>query len=288
MRSPLSSLSLLRPRTEREALAAMTASEAPRPIAGGTDLYVTLHAGASHGSAYLDLSRIKPWQRIEHDARGVTLGATVTFLRIQEDAAIRRRLPALAAAAAEVGAWPIQARATIGGNIANASPAGDSLPVLLAYDAIVHLRSVRGTREVPFAELLTGYRTLAMERDELIAAVRIPDPARGVTTFFRKVGTRRAQSISKVVFCAAFGFDAKGRTSHVRLAYGSMAATTRRAALAEAAFMGQKPAAALEAAVAALAQDLTPIDDVRSDAAYRADIAARLLEQCVRVVAGKR
>jgi CO/xanthine dehydrogenase FAD-binding subunit len=288
MRSPLSTLSLLRPRTEREALAAMAVPTAPRPIAGGTDLYVTLHAGASHGGAYLDLSRIKPWQRIEHDARGVTLGATATFLRMQADAAIRRRLPALAAAAAEVGAWPIQARATIGGNIANASPAGDSLPVLLAHDAVVRLASLRGVREVPFAELLTGYRTLAMEHDELIASVRIPYPARGVRTFFRKVGTRRAQSISKVVFCAAFGFDAKGRTSHVRLAYGSMAATTRRALAAEAAFLGQKPKAALAAAVAALAQDLSPIDDIRSDAAYRVDVAGRLLEQCVRVVGAKR
>ena len=288
MRSALSTLALLRPRTARDALTAMAQTPRPTPIAGGTDLYVTLHAGIGHGETYLDLSRVKPWAAIAADTRGIHIGALVTFLRIRDDRTIRRRLPALAAAAAEVGAWPIQARATIGGNIANASPAGDSLPVLLAHDAVVVLRSATTVREVPFADLFTGYRTLAATPGELIAAVRIPFPARGVRSFFRKVGTRRAQSISKVVFCGTLARDSKGRVTHVRLAFGSMAATTRRARAAEAAFLGRKPAQGLQAACAALAQDLAPIDDIRSEADYRSDVAARLLEQFVRVTTAKR
>src|SRR5439155_22873638 len=128
----------------------------------------------------------------------------------------------------EVGAWQIQNRATLAGNIANASPAGDSLPVLLAHDAVVHVASVRGARAIAFGELYTGYRALAMAPDELITAIDVPFAPARARPFFRKVGTRRAQSISKVVFCGLLRCGRRGRIDHARLAYGSVAPVTLR------------------------------------------------------------
>lgn len=285
MKSALSTLELLRPRTLEEALHFIAAKNRPTPLAGGTDLFVELNAGTARATRYMDLSRLAELKQVLVTPRLVTIGAGVTFRTLREHAEIRRRFPSLAAAASEVGAWQIQNRATIGGNIANASPAGDSLPVLLAHDAVVHVRSVRGAREIPFAELYTGYRKLALRPDELITAVTLPSaPARG-HAFFRKVGTRRAQSISKVVFAGLVAFAVDGTVSHVRLAYGSMAATPARAKRAEAALLGARIGpAAIAAARAALAADFTPIDDVRSERDYRASVAANVLEQFLRGV----
>jgi len=287
MRAALSTLEVVRPRTLDEALAALAGAHRPTPIAGGTDLFVYLNAGTLADGRFLDLGGLAALRGIRVGAESATLGALTTFSEIREHALLRRRLPALAAAASEVGAWAIQNRATIGGNIANASPAGDSLPVLLAHDAIVHVRSARGAREIGYGVFHTGYRRLALASDELITAVTVPLPLRGVRTFFRKVGTRRAQSISKVVFCGAMGLDAKGRVALVRLAYGSMAPTPVRATAAEAELLGRKPTEALAAARAALGEQLKPIDDVRSDRGYRMAVAGNVLEQFVRVIGTK-
>mgnify|MGYP003694328319 CR=1 FL=1 len=141
---------------------------------------------------------------------GLEIGALATFRELGEHAVVRRRFPSLAAAAAEVGGWQIQSRATIAGNIANASPAGDSLPVLLAHDAVVRARSVRGGRDIPFTDFYRGYRVLALEPDEMITSVVLPFPPARATAQFRKVGTRRAQSISKVVFAGLVATDRAG------------------------------------------------------------------------------
>jgi CO/xanthine dehydrogenase FAD-binding subunit len=287
MRAALSTLEVVRPRTLEQALEALAATERPTPLAGGTDLFVYLNAGTLADRRYLDLGGLDALRGIRVGAESAVIGALTTFSEIRAHAALRRRLPALAAAASEVGAWAIQNRATLGGNIANASPAGDSLPVLLAHDAIVHARSVRGARDIGYGAFHTGYRELALAGDELITAVTVPLPLRGVRTFFRKVGTRRAQSISKVVFCGTMGLDAKGRVALVRLAYGSMAPTPVRAVAAEAAFAGRRPLEALAEARAALAKQLKPIDDVRSDRDYRMTVAGNLLEQFVRTVTAR-
>ncbi|MFI5371643.1 MAG: FAD binding domain-containing protein [Candidatus Eisenbacteria bacterium] len=282
MRTALSTLEVVRPRTLDEALAALASEPRPTPLAGGTDLLVYLNAGTLDARRYLDLGGLPALRGIRAGRESVTLGALTTFSEIRAHPLLRRRLPALAAAAAEVGAWAIQNRATLGGNIANASPAGDSLPVLLAHEAIVHARSWHAERVIDYGALHTGYRTLALAPDELITAITVPFPPRDVTTFFRKVGTRRAQSISKVVFCGWLQLDAKGRVSESRLAYGSMAPVPVRATSAETAFAGRPPLEALADARAALERDLTPIDDVRSDREYRMTVAGRLLEQLVR------
>ena len=288
MRTALGTLALETAKDARSALAAMASEPHPTPIAGGTDLYVTLHAGANPATRFLDLSRVKAWRGITTGRDHAVIGALTTFAAIRDDATIQRRLPALVAAAREGGAWPIQTRATLGGNIANASPAGDSLPVLLAHDATIELCSVHGEREIPYDEFHVGYRRSVREPEELITRVLVPFPRRGSSVFFRKVGTRRAQSISKVVFCGRIERDARGRVTLARLAFGSMAAMPVRARRAEEALVGRTFAAALADAVAALPADLTPIDDIRSEGVYRAEVAGRLLEQFARVATARR
>jgi len=303
MRSALSTLEVARPRDLAHALKLLHASlGAGRlvPLAGGTDLFVTLNSGVVPGRRFLDLGSLRELRGVREQGGRLVLGALTTFSEIREHALVRRRYPALAAAAAEIGAWQIQNRGTLGGNIANASPAGDSLPVLLAFEAVVHACSVRGTREVPFTALFRGYRDLALEPDELIAAVSLPDPdappplragaaRRGARRprakqFFRKVGTRRAQSISKVVLAGLLRLGRDGRVDLARIALGSVAPVTLRAGRAEHALLGARPSAAVAAAArAALLDDIAPIDDLRSDREYRRRVSGNLLEQFLRV-----
>jgi len=292
MRSPLSTLELVRPRSLEHALEALHASLAAErltPLAGGTDVYVYLNAGQLPARRYLDLTPLAELRGILAKRDGVTIGALSTFREIGRHAVVRRRFPSLVAAAAEVGAWQIQARATIGGNIANASPAGDSLPVLLAHDAAVHVRSARGAREVAFDRLFRGYRDLALEPDELITAIALPFPPPRSIPFFRKVGTRRAQSISKVVFCGLLVRGANGAIQAARLAFGSVAPVPVRARHAERTLIGGKPGLGAAArARAALARDIAPIDDIRSDRDYRMAVAGNLVEQFLRVAAAEK
>jgi CO/xanthine dehydrogenase FAD-binding subunit len=207
----------------------------------------------------------------------VRIGALATFDAIARHPACAA-WPMLPQAARVVGAAQIQNRATIGGNIANASPAGDSLPVLLAYDAVVRVASVRGERDIPFAALYTGYRRLAVEPDELIVSVSLPERPEGTIEVLRKVGTRAAQSISKVVFAGVIRRGRGGIVNHARLAWGSVAPTTIRATGAESALLGSLlDPAAVERSLAALDGDIAPIDDIRSDREYRADVARALL-----------
>jgi CO/xanthine dehydrogenase FAD-binding subunit len=286
MKTALSTLVVERPKHLDEALGILAASvvrERTIPIAGGTDLFVYLNAGTLRGTRYLDLGRLRELRGIEVTRAGVVIRALTTFYELRMHRDIRRRLPSLAIAASEVGALQIQHRATIAGNIANASPAGDSLPVLLAHDAVVAVRSVRGRRDIPFAQFHLGYRQLAIEPDELITEVMIPTPPSGAFAFFRKVGTRRAQSISKVVFCGLLAPHARGRDPHVRLAYGSVAPVPVRALHAEATLRGGRPSVALAAqARAALADDIAPIDDIRSNREYRLEVAGNVLDQFLR------
>jgi CO/xanthine dehydrogenase FAD-binding subunit len=284
MKTALSQLTVERPRNFAHALTLLHDSlgdERLVPLAGGTDLFVYLHAGTQRGSRFLDLSTLSGMRVISSGRGGLSAGAMATF-----DAIARHRAcagwPMLVQAARVVGAAQIQNRATLGGNIANASPAGDSLPVLLAYDATVHVASVRGERSIAFAELYTGYRRLAIEPDELIVAVTLPPRPANTHELFRKVGTRAAQSISKVVFAGA-ARCARGVVEHVRLAWGSVAPTPVRSLAVERVLLGAKPSPAVaQAALAALADDIAPIDDIRSERDYRESVARAVLAQFLR------
>jgi CO/xanthine dehydrogenase FAD-binding subunit len=284
VRAALADLEIARPKTLAEALAEVDGPTPAVPIAGGTDLYVYLNAGALEARRFVDLWGVRELRGIRDSGKNFRLCALTTMSQIRENAPLARRYPALAAAAAEVGGRQIQNRATLAGNIANASPAGDSLPALLAYDAIVQARSVRGGRTIPFERLYLGYHKLALAPGELIVAVELPPPAPRAVHFFRKVGTRRAQSISKVVCAGLLRLDREGRVEHVRLAYGSMAPVPLRARAAEEALLDEKlTSATLSRARAALAHDLSPIDDIRSDREYRSAVAGNMLEQFLRL-----
>lgn len=237
------------------------------PLAGATDLYVALNFGTLQGTRFLDLWLLEPLRRIESRGATLSLGALVTYTSLTRSRLVKQRLPMLVDAARQVGGVQIQNRGTIGGNIANGSPAGDTLPVFAAVDAVVVVRSAAAERRIPFGEFYSGYRASVVRPDELIVAVEIP-PVEG-RQWFRKVGTRAAQAISKVVMAGV-------RSTSPRVALGSVGPVVVRAREAERALEGRKE---IDAAVAALAQDISPIDDVRSTAEYRRVVAGNLLRQ---------
>ncbi|TAK02637.1 MAG: hypothetical protein EPO36_01385 [Chloroflexota bacterium] len=258
------------------------------PIAGGTDIMVRITGELGPvPERMLDLSRLDELEGISLEDGSLALGARTTYTELRRSTLCREHAPALVEAAATIGAAQIQNRGTLGGNIANASPAGDTLPVLLAMDADIEVGGHRGERRVPAAGFFPGYRQTALAPDELILRIRIPLAA-GRVTRFRKVGTRRAQAISKVVM--AVSWRAHGPSagwSDVRVALGSVAATPIRAAAAEAALEGARPSPeTADAAAEALADELTPIDDVRSTGDYRRMVAARILHRIVRDAGG--
>ena len=275
------------PRQLDEAYAILT--EGPvRPIAGGTDLMVALTAELGEPPArILDLWRLDALRGIALDGDAVSLGALTTYTEIRRSALCREHLPVLVEAAATIGAAQIQNRGTIGGNVVNASPAGDTLPVLLAADASFVVGSVRGERTVAAAEFWPAYRQTALAPDELLVRIRIPLRA-GRELRYRKIGTRRAQSISKVVMALGWRDGAPAAPStDVRLALGSVAATPIRAYATEAVLEGRSPTPeTADRAAETLAGELAPIDDVRSTAEYRRLAAARVLHRLIREAGG--
>ena len=275
------------PRSLEEAYAILAAAP-HRPMAGGTDLLVQITGELGPPpERVIDLWRVEALRGISLEERAVVLGALTTFTDIRRSAICREHVPALVEAAATIGAVQIQNRATIGGNIANASPAGDSLPVLLASDAEIVVGGARGERSIPAADFWVAYRRIALEPDELVLRVRIPLTA-GREIRFRKVGTRRAQAISKVVLAVAWREHGRaGGWSDVRLALGSVAPTPIRAAATEAVLEGSRPTpATADRAAETLASELRPIDDVRSTADYRRTVAARVLHRLIREAGG--
>ena len=266
---------------------ALLASGPWRPVAGGTDLLVQItgELGPLPERA-LDIWGLEELRGIGLADGWLTVGALTTYTAIRRSSVVREHLPALAEAAATIGAVQIQNRGTIGGNIVNASPAGDSLPVLLATDAVIVLGGTRGEREVEASAFFTGYRRTARADDELVLRVRIPLPA-GRTVRFRKVGTRRAQAISKVVIALSWNTDGHAEWRDVRVALGSVAERPIRSRAAEEALEGAQPTPqTADRAAAAVAAEIKPIDDVRSTAVYRRAVTARVLHRLVRDAGG--
>ena len=279
------------PRSLADAFAALSGSSADdplTPIAGGTDVMVRITGEIGEPPArMLDLSRLDELRGTSSDGGAISIGALTTYTEIRRSAPCREHLPALVEAAATIGAAQIQNRGTLGGNIANASPAGDTLPVLLALDAQFVVGGARGERTIPASEFWVAYRRTALAPDELILRIVIP-VAGGREARFRKVGTRRAQAISKVVLALAWRDDgSSGGWRDVRVALGSVADRPIRARAAEAALEGRAPTPeAADAAAEALVAEITPIDDVRSTADYRRTVAARVLHRLVRDAGG--
>ena len=260
--------SLLQPRSVPDALK-MLRDEGPLvPMAGCTDLFVALNFGTLRDTRFVNLWGLDRLRTIDVRGGMLAIGALATHSDLVRSPLVRTRIPMLAAAAREVGGVQIQNRGTLGGNVANASPAGDTLPVLAAADATVVLISAAGTRRVAFNQFYTGYRQTVRRPDELIAGFEIP-VIRG-TQWFRKVGTRAAQAISKIVI-AGIRPEPGGA---VRLALGSVAPTVIRATRTEAALSS---GTSIEEAQQILLEEIVPIDDIRSTAEYRRRVAANLL-----------
>ena len=267
MRSAVSPLELRRPRSVDEALRIMRDEEGLVPLAGATDLYVGLNFGTLPHRRFLNIWGLSPLRRIMLAGDTLRIGALATFCALIRSRHVRARLPMLVQAARQVGGAQIQNRGTLGGNIANGSPAGDTLPVLAAAEAIVVLQSAGGERRIPFRELYTGYRETVRRSDELIVAIEVP-PLEGAQ-WFRKVGTRAAQSISKVVMAGV-------RAGSPRIALGSVAPTVVRLPRTEQALA---QGAGIEDAKRTLDAEIRPIDDLRSTAAYRRRVSGNLLRR---------
>lgn len=253
-----------------------------RPLAGGTDLLVQIAGEIGEPpERVLDIWALHELRGISVEPDALVIGALTTYTDLRRSPLVAEHVPALAQAASTIGAAQIQNRGTLGGNVMNASPAGDTLPVLLALGAELVLGSANGERRIHADDFWPSYRTTAARDDELLIRIRLPiAPNRQVR--FRKIGTRRAQAISKVVM--ALAWTATGETwSEVRLTLGSVAATTVHASATEAVIEGQRPTRQIaDAAVEALTSDLSPIDDVRSTADYRRLVAGRVLHRIIR------
>ena len=256
-----------------------------QPFAGGTDLMVLLEAGKLQHRNFLSIWKFPELRGIEVAGEHALLGALTTYTEIRGHAGLAREFPLLGRAAAETGGIATQNRGTIGGNIANASPAADTPPALLVYDAELELVSANGSRWVPYRTFHSGYKQMDLRSDELIRRIRLPRAKAGWKQYYRKVGTRRAQAISKVCFAGAALIEG-GRIRDARIALGSVAPTVLRAHETEKILRGEQLAQpALQLAQNVLGREIAPIDDMRSTARYRRRVAQNLLAEFLEVIA---
>ncbi len=283
MRAYIPSYQLISPATLGEALDVLARDEGKwKPFAGGTDLMVLLEAGQLPHENYLNIWNLPELRGIEVTDSQVTLGALTTYTEVQEHATLREEFPMLCQAASETGGLAIQNRGTLGGNIVNASPAADSPPALLAYDAELELVSAKGSRTVPYHSFHTGYKQMNIRPEELLRSIRLPRPASGSRHYYRKVGTRKAQAISKVCF-AGIAWMNVDQIAEVRIALGSVAPIPIRCLQTESALRHQRVnPETLANAKAALTIEIAPIDDLRSTRDYRLKVSLNLLEDFVR------
>lgn len=247
------------------------------PFAGGTDLMVVLEMGRLPVGRYLSILGLPELEGVVVGDDEVRLGANTSYREIRDHAVLQDEFPMLVRAAIETGAIAIQNRGTLGGNIMNASPAADSPPALLAYDASVELVSVRGTRRVRYQDFHVGYKQTVKAKDELLSAIILPRRAEGDWRHhYEKVGTRSWQAISKVCFAGLARVES-GVVTTCRVGLGAVQPVPALASSLMAAMVGQPVGDGLvKLAQAAIAADVKPIDDIRSTAAYRARVAKNL------------
>ena len=266
MRTAMSELDLRIATSVKDALTILR-DEPRTPIAGATDVYVALNFGTLAPRQFLDIWELDELRTISIHEDTLVIGALTSYTAVIQSHLVGQRVPMLVEASRLVGGVQIQNRGTLGGNIANGSPAADAVPVLFAVEAIVVLRSLDGDRRIPMDSFYTGYRSTVMKPDELIVAIEIP-PVAG-KQWFRKVGTRQAQAISKIVMAAT-------RSALPRIALGSVAPTVVRAKMTEQALAS---GASIDEAAEILGTEITPIDDVRSTADYRMRVSQNLLRR---------
>jgi len=271
---------LVQPRSLRDAIDALAAAPGMEPIAGGTSLLVDLRGGRAKQEVLLDLGWIDELRGITLDSHELIIGAMATIAEVLRSPAVAEHASILAQACASFASPLVRNRATIGGNLAYASPAADTAPPLLALDAVVELRSVRGRRQVPIAEFFRGVRKTARRPDELLASIHIPRAVPGTLSAYRKLGLRKADAISVVSAAARVVVDQAGRCELARIALGAVAPTPTRVGKAEAALGKRTLTSEVAEAAAKLAAEATsPIDDVRGTVAYRKRAAEALVRR---------
>jgi CO/xanthine dehydrogenase FAD-binding subunit len=279
MRAYVPSYQLISPASLGEALDALARDHGTwKPFAGGTDLMVLLEAGKLPHQNYVNIWNLTELRGIEVDDDFVTLGALTTYTEVQEHPVLRAEFPMLCQAAKETGGIAIQNRGTLGGNIVNASPAADSPPALLAYEAELEFASKRGERRIQYSKFHTGYKQMDIAPDELLRAIRLPRITEPLRHYYRKVGTRKAQAISKVCF-AGVARTLENRIVDVRIALGSVAPIPIRCHRTEQALENKLLTnEAIADALQTLAAEIAPIDDVRSTKNYRLRVSLNLLQ----------
>ena len=277
MRSYVTDYELVAPDALESALKLLASGEGWRPIAGGTDLMVLLNAGRLLSRRFVSLRKLDQLKQITVNPNGVAIGAAVTYSQIRCHPVLQAEFPLLCQAAGWSGGIANQNQGTLGGNIANASPAADSAPPLLVYDAEIRLSSFEGDRRLRYADFHLGYKMLALRPDELIYAIDLPRRSTAWRDYGRKVGTRRAQAISKVSFAATALIDNR-RIAGLRLAFGSIAPVPLRCSKTEQFLLQQRVTPSTIAdACETLRSEISPIDDIRSTAAYRANVTQNLM-----------
>ncbi|MBC8028683.1 MAG: xanthine dehydrogenase family protein subunit M [Pyrinomonadaceae bacterium] len=253
-----------------------------KPFAGGTDLMVLLESGKLPHKNYLNIWNLGELRGIEVTDAEVTLGSLTTYTEIQSHALLREEFPMLCQAASETGGLAIQNRGTLGGNIVNASPAADSPPALLAYDAELELVSATGARRVAYQGFHTGYKQMTIRPDELLARIFLPRVSKDLRQYYRKVGTRKAQAISKTCFAATARMESE-IVADVRIALGSVAPVPLRCLKTEAIVRGVRiDHDVIQRAKNEFAGEITPIDDIRSTRNYRLRVSLNLLDDFLR------
>jgi OHCU decarboxylase len=249
------------------------------PIAGGTDVMVQYAAGKLAARKLVSLWNLPELRQIEVSADEITIGSASTYTDLREHEVITREFPLLASSASWTGGIANQNRGTLGGNIVNASPAADSLPALLIYEAELILISTRGEHRVRYTDFHTGYKKMLLAPDEMIRAISLPRRFSGYISYSRKVGARNAQAISKVCV-AALGRIVNGIGNDIRIATGSVAPVPIRLRKTESFLEGKViDQGAIQAARRIATTEIHPIDDIRSTAAYRSAVLANLIAE---------
>ena len=285
MRSNVTQYDLIAPTTLDAVLQILADSpDHYTPIAGGTELMVALGAGRLQSKKLVSLWNLEELRFIEVTPDAIIIGAGTTFTDIRKHPVIAKEFSILAQAASWTGSIANQNRGTLGGNIVNASPAADSPPALLAYDAEVTIVSTRGPRTLLYRDFHLAYKETVLEPDELLHSITISRNLKGYKSYIRKVGTRNAQAISKVAI-AALALMKKGRIEDIRIGAASVREYPARLKATEQALTGKAVTPeTIAAARAAILTEVRPIDDIRSTARYRATVAANLLEEFLRTL----
>ena len=283
----------LEARTLRQAIRMLQQhGQQARIVAGSTDFLVRWRAGFWHPDYVVNIQHVPGLSRVAYSARnGLRLGALVTIQTLEQHPAIRRHYPALAAAAASFAGVQVRNLATVGGNICNASPSGDTLPALLVYGAECRLSGPDGNRQVPLDELFTGPGQTVLAQDEVLTEITLPPPSRNTGSLYIKHSPRGAMDIATVGVASAVSVDGSGVCTDASIALGAVAPTPLRARGAEDMLRGRTlgPELLQAAAEQAMSQ-ASPIDDVRGTASYRREMVGvltrRTLERAAEAAMG--